>query len=45
MIYHKSMKMIISIIQTKGGTGKNTLARCLAHSKAIRYIEQIAKDL
>jgi len=28
--------MIISLIQTKGGTGKTTLAKCLAYSKTFR---------
>ena len=28
--------MIISFIQTKGGTGKTTLAKCLAYSNAFK---------
>ena len=28
--------MIISFIQTKGGTGKTTLAKCLAYSKTFQ---------
>jgi len=30
--------MIISLIQTKGGTGKTTLAKCLAYSRAFRRV-------